>query len=356
MKFIMLDIGAGTMDILYYDSDRSVHYKAVVRSPALTAAERLAEAEGDLLITGVEMGGGSLASLLKEKAQKARVLISKSAGATINHNAEKVESLGLRVIDDEEAQDLKSTGKYTCFDLSDLEYDRIKSIVESMGVPFCFDVIAICAQDHGVPEPGMSHLDYRHNIFKERLDKRPFPHEMLYSSENIPLTFNRLKSIARRAGQFPASEVYVMDSGMAAVLGGTLDPVACEKDRKIILDIATSHTVGASFEGDELCGSFEYHTVDITKEILESLLVNLADGNLDHSEILARGGHGAYIRKSFGFDNLELILSTGPKRSLACGSRLDIVSGAPFGDNMMTGAAGLLEAVRIRKGLEKFTV
>jgi hypothetical protein len=33
-------------------------------------------------------------------------------------------------------------------------------------------------------------------------------------------------------------------------------------------------------------------------------------------------------------------------------SRLPIKLGAPLGDNMMTGAAGLLEAIRRRKGMD----
>ena len=92
MKFLLIDIGAGTMDILCYDSDLSVHYKAVVKSPALTIAEKISGIDGNMLITGVEMGGGSLAGLLREKAKKNRVIISRSAGATINHDITKVES------------------------------------------------------------------------------------------------------------------------------------------------------------------------------------------------------------------------------------------------------------------------
>ena len=126
---------------------------------------------------------------------------------------------------------------------------------------------------------------------------------------------------------------------MAAILGGTLDPVAAQKDKIIVLDIATSHTVGAAFENGELAGFFEYHTKDISLEILEKLLADLANGS--------------YTRKSFGFDNLELILSTGPKRKLAEGSSLEITPGAPIGDNMMTGTAGVLEAIRKKKGLVK---
>ncbi len=201
MKYLMIDIGAGTMDILFCDADLASHYKAVVKSPALTAAEKISSIEGDLLITGVEMGGGSFTSLLKQKAKRFEVVISRSASATINHDPEKVTSLGASVVDDAKAEELKQSGQYTHVDISDL-----------------------------------------------------------------------------------------------------------------------------------------------------------ADGRLDHAEILKQGGHGAYTRKSFGFENLELILSTGPKRALINGSKLAIWPGAPLGDNMMTGTAGLLEAVRRKKGLDLFSI
>ncbi len=34
MRFLMVDIGAGTMDVLWYDTEADLHYKAVVKSPA----------------------------------------------------------------------------------------------------------------------------------------------------------------------------------------------------------------------------------------------------------------------------------------------------------------------------------
>ena len=352
MKFLILDIGAGTMDVLYYDTELMTHYKAVVASPVITLAEKLKSLAGDIIITGLEMGGGSFAGILKEKAKDNRVIISRSASATVNHDIEKVRSTGAVVVEDEEAEDLKVSGKYSCFDLSDIEVERIKNIVGAMGVDFSFDAAGICAQDHGVSPGGVSHLDFRHNIFKEKLDSRPFPHEMVYECSEIPGVFNRLKSIGQRAGLLPAEEIYVMDSGMAAILGGTLDPVAAKKDKIIVLDIATSHTVGAAFEKGELAGFFEYHTKDITREILEKFLVDLADGKLDHAEVLEQGGHGAYIRNFFGFENLDLIISTGPKRAMANGLKYGFVPGAPLGDNMMTGTAGMLEAIRRKKGLD----
>ena len=100
---------------------------------------------------------------------------------------------------------------------------------------------------------------------------------------------------------------------------------------------------------------FEYHTNDINCERLEILLKGLADGELEHELILKEGGHGAYIRRSFGFEAADLILATGPKRKLVENSRLPIMFGAPLGDNMMTGTVGVLEAIRRRKGLKPFS-
>ena len=143
-----------------------------------------------------------------------------------------------------------------------------------------------------------------------------------------------------------------MDSGMAAILGASTDPQAKLQERILVLDVATSHTVGAALEHGEMAGFFEYHTREITLERLEALLVDLAEGKLVHEKILEEGGHGAYTRKAFGFQSVEMILATGPKRRLVEKSRLPITLGAPLGDNMMTGTAGVLEAIRRRQGLD----
>ena len=163
---------------------------------------------------------------------------------------------------------------------------------------------------------------------------------------------SRLKSIAEMAKTLPSDEIYVMDSGMAAILGASMDTGARKKDKILILDVATSHTLGAALERGEMAGFFEYHTSDITLKQLESLLVDLADGRLEHRQILKQGGHGAYIRKRFGFQAAEIIVVTGPKRNLLENCRLPVVFGSPLGDNMMTGAVGVLEAIRRYKGLD----
>jgi uncharacterized protein (DUF1786 family) len=354
-RFLIVDIGAGTMDVLYYDMDSGIHYKAVAKSPVLNIAEKAASLSGNLLLTGNEMGGGAISQLLEEHAQESEVIMSMSSAATVHHNMERVRSLGIQVIEDKKAEELRGREGYAHLVIGDLEVERLKKIVKGMGVSFSFDVVGICAQDHGVPPDGMSHLDYRHNIFKSILDKNPLPHALLYRSDEVPVTMNRLSSIAEDAKMLPTDEIYVMDSQMAAILGASMDLRALKKERILTLDIATSHTVGAAMEGDEVAGFFEYHTSDITLERLESLIVELAEGELEHMKILEEGGHGAYIRKAFGFQNAEIIVATGPKRSLIKDSRFQIELGAPLGDNMMTGTVGVLEAIRRRKGLKLFS-
>ena len=350
-RFLMVDIGAGTMDVLWYDTETALHYKAAVKSPVRYIAEKAAELPGNLLITGTEMGGGPVTSILKQRARQAGVVMSVSAAATLHHDPEKVRSWGIDIVEDASAEDLQQDVNYSRLELGDVDAERLRKIVEGFGVPFAFDAVVICAQDHGVPPAGVSHLDYRHNMFLERLEKTPYPHVMLYKSDEVPAEMNRLSSIARTARSLPAEEIYVMDSGMAAILGGSMDVLARGRKRVVILDVATSHTVGAAMLGDEIAGFFEYHTADITLERLEDLLVELCNGEIEHRRILAEGGHGAYLRKTIGFEDIDIIIATGPKRSLLAQSKFQIAFGAPLGDNMMTGCVGLLEALRRRKGL-----
>ena len=350
-KFLLLDIGAGTLDILYFDDESGLHYKAVVRSPVLTAAEKARRLQGNLLVRGTEMGGGPVSDILIARAKEFQVLMTPSAALTLHHDLERVKALGIKVIDETEAAELWLTGSYGNLTLGDLEIPRLQGLVERFGVPFSFDVVGVCAQDHGMPPQGVSHLDFRHSLFKLSLDRNPFPQALLYSREEIPAPLNRLRAIAETATELRAREIYVMDSGMAAILGGSLDPQAISRERIIVLDLATSHTLGAALEKGEIAGFFEYHTRDITLRRLESLIIELAEGELVHEKILQQGGHGAYVRKAFGFDRNEIILATGPKRRLIEKSRLPVRPGAPLGDHMMTGTAGLLEAIRQRKSL-----
>ena len=133
----------------------------------------------------------------------------------------RYEGWGIAVVSDQEAESLTGDSCYAHVCLADLDLGRLANIVEGFGVPFSFDVIGVCAQDHGVPPQGVSHLDFRHNRFVELLDNKPFPHTLLYEKNEVPKEMNRLRTIALQAATIPAGEVYVMDSGMAAILGAS---------------------------------------------------------------------------------------------------------------------------------------
>jgi len=347
----MIDIGAGTMDILCYDTDTDLHYKAVVKSPIRTIAEKAAAILGNLVVNGCEMGGGPITGLLKQRAEKDDIVMTAAAAATLHHDPGIVKSWGIKIVDDDRVEAFHRDPKYHSLILEDIEAERLRQIVEGFGLPFEFDAVAACAQDHGVPPPGESHLDFRHNMFTELLDKAPYPHTLLFEADEVPTSLNRLSSLAQSARALPTAQVYVMDSGMAAMLGGSMDILAKPKQHVLILDVATSHTVGALLLGDEIAGFFEYHTSDISLSRLEQLILDLCEGKLNHDQILTEGGHGAYVRKAVGFDAVEVIIATGPKRRVVEASKLPMEYGAPYGDNMMTGTVGLLEALRRRKGL-----
>lgn len=350
-RYLLLDIGAGTLDLLCYDSVRDQHFKAVVRSPVRVVADEIRNTHGKLVVTGGEMGGGPVSQALIDRARSVDVAMSASSAATVHHDVKRVTDLGIRVIDTAAAEELTADPDFSHIRTGDIQIERLRRLVEGLGVVFEFDAVAVCAQDHGAAPSGVSHLDYRHRIFTAALESDPAPQALLYPADQVPRTMNRLATLVQDAQMLPAKRVYVMDSGMAAILGASMDGLAMGKERILVLDVATSHTVGAAMENGRLGGFFEYHTQDVTAPLLDRLLVDLADGRLTHRQILASGGHGAYIRSAFGYDSVQAIIATGPRRRLVSDCRLPIVFGAPWGDNMMTGTVGLMEAVRQREAV-----
>ena len=150
-KFLLVDVGAGTVDILYFDTDKDFHYKAVAKSPVRTLAEDIQRLSGDLLVTGGEMGGGPVTDVLKKRATTSEVIMSSSSAATLNHNLEKVRQWGIQIVDDDRADEMTRLATHSHVVLGDIQPQRLQHIVEGFGVPFAFDAVVACAQDHGVP-------------------------------------------------------------------------------------------------------------------------------------------------------------------------------------------------------------
>jgi uncharacterized protein (DUF1786 family) len=78
------------------------------------------------------------------------------------------------------------------------------------------------------------------------------------------------------------------------------------------------------------------------------MLVKFVERQLTFAEVFDEGGHGViYFDNIPGYDNLEAVVVTGPKRSLLIESSLDHIQATPGGDVMMTGTIGILSAAGI---------
>ncbi len=352
-RFLAIDVGAGTLDAMFLDTRSGDQFKFVAKSPTRVLAEKIDTCKSEqILITGRQMGGGPVSEAIRKKATECTVMMTRSAAETIHHRMEKVRNLGVTLIPQRVAQKKRKSRNVSWFKTGDVPVKDLITVFRAMGIKPAVDFLGIAVQDHGTPKMKISTLDFRHTIFQEIIEASPKPSAFLFASDRIAPYLRRMRAVAMDSVPFPSGKVYVMDTGMAAILGASSAPAAFEKKAIIVLDVATSHTLGALVMGDEIGGFFEYHTSELTPSILKSLIIDLADGKLSHAKIRSEGGHGAYVRKSVGFKQIELILATGPRRKILEHVGIDnIVLGAPFGDNMMTGTAGLILAIAERERL-----
>ena len=352
-RFLAIDVGASTLDAMFLDTHSGDQFKFVAKSPTRTLAERIMACKSNrILITGRQMGGGPVTGAIKSKTLQCRVMMTRSAAETIHHREERVKNLGVMLISAKAAKQEAKKKNTSHFKAGDIIVEDILTMLKSMGIEPVVDFFGICVQDHGTPKEKISSLDFRHQIFKGIIDEDPRPSAFLFEADRIPSYFRRMRAAAMDAKGISLGKIYLMDTGMAAILGASSDPTVQGKRSIIVLDIASSHTLGALVLDGEIGGFFEYHTSAITPEILEALIIDLAEGRLSHERIVSGGGHGVYTRKAPGFDAVEIILATGPKRGILKGIGIrGIVPGAPFGDNMMTGTAGLILAMAEREGV-----
>src|SRR5512143_4111851 len=108
MKILCVDVGTGTQDILLYDSDKEIEncLKLVMPSPTLRVAQQVREATRTrkaLVLTGVMMGGGPCHwAVLDHVRAGYKVYATSEAARTFDDELDKVASMGIRVVSDEE--------------------------------------------------------------------------------------------------------------------------------------------------------------------------------------------------------------------------------------------------------------
>ena len=231
-------------------------------------------------------------------------------------------------------------GTKLCF--HEIDFALLKDFLANFGEDFDIDLVAIAVQDHGTQPEGTSNREFRFKMIEERLRKDNRPESFVYTYDEIPACFRRMKAVARTAKMQSGLEVLVMDTSFAAILG-------CmeESQTSLFINVGNSHTLAAMVSEGKIEGVMEHHTSCLNTDKLDDLIVRFMRAEITSHEILNDGGHGAVILSSILDDKKEIIV-TGPNRGLLKNSRLNVRFAAPQGKMMLTGPEGLVKGAQLK--------
>ncbi|MBC7246359.1 MAG: pyruvate formate lyase-activating protein [Actinobacteria bacterium] len=354
MKVLAVDIGVGTQDILLYDSRRELENcsRLILPSPTRILAsrvERAAAKTGELFLRGCTVGGGPFSRAVKRAlAAGKKVHMTPEAAFSIRNNLDDVASLGVSIA---EAPPPGFSG--TTLELDELDLEPLCEFLRGAGEdPDDPDAVAAAVQDHGAYRAGESNRKTRLRHMMARMREDPRPSSLSYLAHDVPDTFPRMRSAARRLQeQFPSSRVLVMDTSPAAVAGCLADARVAQHagGNLLLVNAGNGHTLACLLRAGRVVGLLEHHTRRLEAGSFAAYLERFCDGEARDEDPFMAEGHGLfYLGEAPGMKNLDLIAVTGPRRGFLEGAGLGVYYPAPGGDMMMTGPLGLVEAVRRR--------
>ena len=351
MKILALDIGAGTEDIMLYDNNKENIencIKMVLPTPTLLYAKKVRKAtihRKNILVKGSVIGGGALSYALKRHIKSGlKVFITKKAAYTIRNDLDEVAESGFNIIEKE-----KPNFEGEILTLEEINIKTIKEFLAKFGEDLSeVDYVAIAVQDHGVSPKNMSDRQFRIKKMSEILMKNPSPEALAFKENNIPSIFLRMQSAAKDSKKYlPNAKVLLMDTAPAAIFGCLEDSIVKNIHKKIVINVGNGHTWATIMYNNKIIGSVEHHTRMLSPRKLGRLLIRFADGKLKNQEVFEDNGHGVFfLDNPFGFSQIEKIVATGPNRNILNKTEFKTVFAAPYGDVMMTGPAGLIQAVK----------
>ena len=351
MQILTVDVGTGTQDIFLYDSrlDLENGFKLVVPSPTMMVRHGLQTAtrrKEDVLLTGVIMGGGPSHWAAEDHLKEGlAIFATPDAARSFDDDLEVVEESGIRLVSDDEAEQMKD--KTTHIELKDFDFANISKAFESFGVSLRdLTAVAVAVFDHGDAPPGYSDRQFRFDYLDQRIRAENRLSAFAYLSEDVPSIMTRLKAVVKSAADLDTTLI-VMDTAPAAVLGATYDPKLEKHERVMVVNVGNFHSLAFRLGPSGIEGVFEHHTGLIDLKKLEALLVALGDGSLTHEDVFGDHGHGAliYTDQPLSLDDGDFgVAVTGPRRNMMRNSRLQPYFAVPFGDMMIAGCFGLLSA------------
>jgi len=336
-RLLAIDAGAGTQDILLYESDKTIEncVQLVLPSRTTIVAGRIKQATDrgvDVFLTGNLMGGGPSVSAIKKHLRAGlRVYATPLAAKTIRDNPREVEALGVKIVEQPPADAVTiRTG--------DIDLDALRRALA------LFDVelpqrYAIAVQDHGEALEG-SQRRFRFQQWQRFVEQGGDVVKLAYLE--VPPHLTRMRAV-----QADVPGAMLMDTGSAAIWGALCDEnvAAHQDDGLIIVNVGNQHTIGILLRDERVWGLFEHHTVLMNPEKLAAYVDSLREGTLTNDEVYGDNGHGAYVHPDYPGDGIfRFVAVTGPNRGMA--ADLGYYMAVPYGDMMMTGAFGLVAAAR----------
>jgi len=342
VRILAVDVGAGTQDILVYDSRRTPEncVKLVMPSQTQIVGNRIRQvtaAAKPLHLTGSPMGGGESSSAVNEHLGAGLPATATPVAArTIHNDLERVQRLGVEI------RDAPPPGAETV-DLTDIDIGAIERALHLFGVELP-EIVAVAVQDHGY-RPGSGNNEVRFAYLQGLVEG---------GGELVNTVFQRPPDgMTRMAAVLKTiAGGYVMDTGVAAVLGALGDPLvasAVDGDGAILVNVGNMHTFATLVRGRRLYGLFEHHTGGITAEIIGDLVERLREGAIDAGTFTRDfDGHGAALDPDYRrVGPFRFVAVTGPNRAIA--RPLGYHEAAPHGDMMLTGSYGLVEGVLMKR-------
>lgn len=337
IKILAIDIGAGTQDLLLFDSEKKIEncISFVLPTPSKYFAEKLKTIESNVYIHGDTIGGGSLGRVILRHLEKGhRVVMEESAAYSIRNDLDEVKSMGIEVGRKPETDDFQE------LEIQEINLPLLKDFLLHFGEDLEIDVIAIAIQDHGVSPKGVSDRAFRFENIEVMLRRNNRPETFHFSEESIPAQYIRMRSALNAVRRNSSVPVLLMDTSFSAILG-CVDEVT---GPSLIVNVGNGHTIAALLIERRIEGLYEHHTHELTSQKLEHDLRLFLRGELSGRKVFKENGHGVITLSPFHGD--VSVIVTGPNRDIFKGTSFNFFYAAPGGNMMMTGPMGLVKAAQ----------
>ena len=339
MKILAIDIGAGTQDILLFDSEKKIEncISLVLPTPSKFFAEKLRTIEDHVYIHGDTIGGGDLGRAILRHIQKGyRVVMDESAAYSIRNDLDEVRSMGIEIGKKPEADHFQE------LEIREVDLPLLEKFLSNFGENFEVDVVGIAVQDHGVSPKGVSDRAFRFANMERMLREDNRPEMFHFLDDSIPEYCLRMRSAVAAVRRTSSVRVVVMDTCFSAILG-CLDEVT---GPSVVVNVGNGHTIAALLLERKIEALYEHHTHELTPKKLENDLRLLIKGELSGEKVFKDNGHGAITLKPF-HGQVQVVV-TGPNRDFFKETSFRFIYAAPAGNTMMTGPMGLVKATQYR--------